>query len=100
LPNRPRQLQPCRQRSNRHTLKPSGFSHSNWTTDQGQASTKQESLHLAKEFIEEWYLTRRGKSRQGDLISETPVKQAAAVFEPEHEIVTEVQYSPRLVEGH
>ena len=62
--------------------------------DRGLASTKQESLHLGKEFIEDWYLTRRGKSRQGELISETPVKQAAAVFEREHEIVTEVQCNP------
>lgn len=63
-------------------------------------STKQESLQLAKEFAEDWYLTLRDKSRQGELLSERTFKQAADQFEREYEIITEGQRSPRWVEGH
>ena len=65
-----------------------------------RVSTKQESLSLAKEFAEDWYLTLRDKNRQGELISEKTFKQAAAQFEREYEIITEGQRSPRWVEGH
>jgi len=63
-------------------------------------STKQESLQLAKEFAEDWYLTLRDKSRQGELLSEKTFKQAADQFEREYEIITEGQRSPRWVEGY
>jgi integrase len=63
-------------------------------------TTKQESLQLAKEFAEDWYLTLRDKSRQGELLSEKTFKQAAEQFEREYEIITEGQRSPRWVEGH
>jgi len=65
-----------------------------------RTSTKQESLQLAKEFAEDWYLTLRDKNRQGELVSETTFKQAAAAFEREYEVITEGQRSPRWVEGH
>ncbi len=65
-----------------------------------RVSTKHESLELAKEFAEDWYLTLRDKNRSGDLISEKTFRQAAAVFEREYEIITEGQRSPRWVEGH
>lgn len=65
-----------------------------------RTSTKQESLQLAKEFAEDWYLTLRDKNRQGELLSEKTFKQAAAQFEREYEIITECQRSPRWVEGH
>jgi integrase len=65
-----------------------------------RTSTKHESLQLAKEFAEDWYLTLRDKNRQGALLSEKTFKQAAAQFEREYEIITEGQRSPRWVEGH
>lgn len=65
-----------------------------------RTTTKQESLQLAKEFAEDWYLTLRDKNRQGELLSEKTFKQAAAQFEREYAIITEGQRSPRWVEGH
>lgn len=65
-----------------------------------RVSTKQESLQLAKEFAEDWYLTLRDKNRQGELLSEKTFRQAAAKFEREYEIITEGHRSPRWVEGH
>tara|TARA_B100000965_G_scaffold337317_2_gene304065 strand:+ start:1105 stop:2421 length:1317 start_codon:yes stop_codon:yes gene_type:complete len=65
-----------------------------------RTSTKQESLALAKEFAEDWYLTLRDKNRQGELLSEETFKQAAAQFEREYEVITEGQRSPKWVEGH
>jgi len=65
-----------------------------------RATTKQESLQLAKEFAEDWYLGLRDKNRQGELISEKTFKQAAKIFEDEYEVITEGQRSPRWVEGH
>ncbi len=63
-------------------------------------STKQESLGLAKEFAEDWYLTLRDKNRRGELLNEKTFRQAAELFEREYEIITEGQRSPRWVEGH
>ena len=65
-----------------------------------RTSTKQESLGLAKEFAEDWYLSLRDKNRSGELLAEKTFKQAATVFEREYEIITEGHRSPRWVEGH
>ena len=65
-----------------------------------RTTTKQESLNLAKEFAEDWYLTLRDKNRSGELINEKTFRQAATLFEQEYEIITEGQRSPRWVEGH
>ena len=65
-----------------------------------RTSTKQESLALAKEFAEDWYLTLRDKNRTGELLNEKTFKQAAELFEREYEIIIEGHRSPRWVEGH
>jgi len=65
-----------------------------------RATTKQESLALAKEFAEDWYLTLRDKNRAGELVSEKTFRQAAALFEREYEVITEGHRSPKWVEGH
>jgi integrase len=65
-----------------------------------RGTTKQESLGLAKEFAEDWYLTLRDKNLRGELLNEKTVKQAASVFEREYEIITEGQRSPLWVQGH
>jgi len=36
-----------------------------------RASTKEESLRLAKEFAEDWYLTLRGENAQVELTTDT-----------------------------
>ena len=67
---------------------------------QRRASTKEESLALAKQFAEDWYLELRGKDRAGLLTSEKTFRQAAEQFIKEYGIITEGQRSPRWVEGH
>jgi integrase len=65
-----------------------------------RVSTKTDSLALAKEFAEDWYLTLRGKAARGEVKAEKTFKEAAAAFEREYEIITEGQRSPAYVRGH
>jgi integrase len=67
---------------------------------QRRASTKTDSLAVAKKFAEDWYLTLRGKDRAGILVAEKTFKQAADQFVKEYGVITEGQRSPRWVEGH
>lgn len=67
---------------------------------QRRASTKEESLALAKQIAEDWYLELRGKDRAGLLTSEKTFRQAADQFVKEYGIITEGQRSPRWIEGH
>jgi len=63
-------------------------------------STKEESLALAKEFAEDWYLTLRSQHRVGLLKAGKTFHAAAVQFLREYEIITEGQRSPRYVESH
>jgi integrase len=65
-----------------------------------RASTKEDSLALAKEFAEDWYLELRGKLRRGELVTEKKFRAAADQFIREFEIITEGQRNPRYVAGH
>jgi integrase len=67
---------------------------------QRRTSTKEESLTLAKQIAEDWYLELRGKDRAGLLTSEKTFRQAADQFIKEYAIITEGQRSPRWIEGH
>lgn len=67
---------------------------------QRRASTKEESLALAKQIAEDWYLELRGKDRAGLLKSEKLFRQVGEQFLKEYEIITEGHRSPRWVEGH
>ncbi len=67
---------------------------------QYRASTKEESLALAKEYATDWFLTLVGKSRAGLLKTEKSFEEAAKQFLKEYEVITEGQRSPRWVEGH
>ena len=49
---------------------------------QRRATTKQESLALAKEVAEDWYLELRGKDRAGILLSEKSFAQTAGALPP------------------
>ena len=63
-------------------------------------STKQESLSLAKEFAEDWYLHLRGKYRSGEIRNEKSFQEAAHQFGREYEVITDNQRHPRCVEDH
>ena len=63
-------------------------------------STREDSLSLAKEIAEDWYLVLRGKSRAGLLKTEKTFSKTAEQFLKEYEIITEGHRSPRWDEGH
>ena len=63
-----------------------------------RVSTKEESLTLAKDFAEDWYLGLKGKQRSGEITNEKTFKDAAKVFIREYELMTEGQRSPRYVQ--
>ena len=60
-------------------------------------STKEESLALAKEFAQDWYLRLKGKSRAGELQTGKRFKQAADQFLLEYEVITAGERSPKYV---
>jgi integrase len=67
---------------------------------QRRSTTKTDSLSLAKQVAEDWYLGLRGKDRAGLLTSERNFRRASEQFLKEYEIITEGQRSERWVEGH
>jgi len=58
---------------------------------QWRISTKSDSLALAKDFAEDWYLELRGKSRAGILKGGKRFKEAAEKFLEEYPILTQGQ---------
>ena len=68
---------------------------------QHRASTKQESLALAKDFAEDWYLELKGKNRWGGgLPKGRTFKEAAEKFIAEYEVITHGERSPQYVDSH
>jgi integrase len=67
---------------------------------QRRATTKRDSVSLATEFAEDWYLALRGKDHAGILLSEKSFAQAAEQFLREYEIITEGERSKKWTEGH
>ena len=66
---------------------------------QRRATTKRDSLSLATEFAEDWYLELRGKDKVGILLSEKSFSQAAGQFLREYEIITEGEHSQKWTDG-
>lgn len=64
-----------------------------------RVSTGEESLGIAKEFAEDWYLELRGKHRRGEVKNEKTFREAARVFMQEFDIITEGERSPQYVNG-
>src|ERR1700722_6217871 len=62
-------------------------------------STKEDSLALAKEFAEDWYLSLKGKNHAGVLKSGKTFRQATEQFLREYEIITAAERSPRYIKG-
>ncbi|WP_429278410.1 site-specific integrase [Novosphingobium gossypii] len=67
---------------------------------QHRATTRTDSVSLAKQVAEDWYLGLRGKLHAGILKTEKTFKEASAQFLREYEIITEGQRSKRWTEGH
>lgn len=65
-----------------------------------RTSTKEDSLALAKQFAEDWYLTLRDKNNRGEILGETSFEKAADKFTSEYEVVTAGHRSGRWIEGH
>lgn len=63
-------------------------------------STKEESLGLAKEFAEDWYLTLRGKNTRGELTSEKTFTKAGEQFLREFEADTAGERNPKCLTNH
>jgi integrase len=67
---------------------------------QRRTTTKRDSVSLATEFAEDWYLALRGKDHAGILLSEKSFAQAAEQFLREYEVITEGERSKKWTEGH
>lgn len=63
-------------------------------------STKQESLALAKDVAEDWYLELMGKHKRGELKNEKTFRKASDKFLIEYETITEGERSAAWVRGH
>ena len=59
-----------------------------------RVSTKEESLALAKDFAQDWFLDLMGKSRAGVLKSGKTFQQAADLFVREFEVITAGERNP------
>jgi len=64
-----------------------------------RVSTKEDSLSLAKDFAEDWYLGLKGKSRAGQLKVGKTFKQVADHFLSEYEVITAGERNAKYVEG-
>lgn len=65
-----------------------------------RTSTKEESLELAKQFAEDWYLGLKGKKIAGVLITEKTFSDVADIFLKEYQTITEGQRSAKWARGH
>jgi len=65
-----------------------------------RASTKEESLVLAKDIAEDWYLGLRGKLRAGELKTGKTFKFAAAQFRKEYEALVAGERNAKYVKDH
>src|SRR5208282_2903443 len=58
-----------------------------------RTSTKEESLSIAKEIAEDWYLQLRGKLRNGEIKTEKTFREASEQFLREYDLITQGQRS-------
>ncbi|MDP2621368.1 MAG: site-specific integrase [Hyphomicrobiales bacterium] len=65
-----------------------------------RTSTKEESLSLAKEIAEDWFLTLKGKARSGEINDEKTFREAADQFVREYGIITQGERNPQYVAGN
>jgi integrase len=65
-----------------------------------RVSTREESLSLAKDFAEDWYLELRGKLKRGAMPHGKTFAEVADQFMREYEVITAGERNPIYVEGH
>lgn len=65
-----------------------------------RVSCKEDSLSLAKEIAEDWYLGLRGANRAGVLEVGKTFKEAAEYFLNESQILADGQRGPRYIQAH
>lgn len=65
-----------------------------------RVTTKEDSLALAKQFAEDWYLGLRGQQACGELRNEKSFKEVADQFLREYEIINEGQRNEKYVQDH
>ncbi len=65
-----------------------------------RVSCKEDSLSLAKDMAEDWYLGLRGASRAGVLEVGKKFKEVADYFLKESQILADGQRGPRYIEAH
>jgi len=65
-----------------------------------RVSTKKTSLAEAEDIAEDWYLTLRGKSRAGELVTEKTFAEAAEQFWREYPVITQGDRNEIYVEMH
>ena len=64
-----------------------------------RTSTKEESLSIAKEIAEDWYLQLRGKLRNGEIKTEKTFREASEQFLREYDLITQGERSKVYVDG-
>ena len=64
-----------------------------------RTSTKEESLSIAKEIAEDWYLQLRGKLRNGEIKTEKTFREASEQFLREYDLITQGERSKVYVNG-
>ncbi len=64
-----------------------------------RTSTKEESLSIAKEIAEDWYLQLRGKLRNGEIKTEKTFREASEQFLREYDVITQGERSKVYVNG-
>jgi integrase len=64
-----------------------------------RTSTKEESLSIAKEIAEDWYLQLRGKLRNGEIKTEKTFAEASEQFLREYDVITRGERSKVYVDG-
>ncbi|MFZ5747285.1 MAG: hypothetical protein ACOY45_06460 [Pseudomonadota bacterium] len=67
---------------------------------QHRHSTKQESLALAKDVAEDWFLTLKGKAARGQLKTGKTFRFAAVRFMAEFKVLTRGYRSPLYIKRH
>ncbi len=65
-----------------------------------RATTKEESLAQAKDVARDWYLSKLGKYRGGELKTGPTFNKAADQFVKEYGVITQGERNPNYVESH
>lgn len=65
-----------------------------------RTTTKEESIALAKDIAEDWYLELKGKHKRGEIKEGKLFRHAAEKFRKEYETLMEGRRNPRYIKDH